>query len=395
LSPSDRHNRRHLTLARAAPAAPGPADPDTDTDTDPDAAAALAEFGWDAGWAAAARTAAESAPAGPGPAHPAGSPDPAGSLRPGRVVRADRGRVLVATGTGTVHPAVIDPDLTTGDWVLCDGELLRAVLPRRTALVRGAGRKDARGQVLAANIDVVLVVVALTSPPQPARLDRLLTVAWNSGATPVVVLTKADLCRTAQTEQAEVAEAAPGVPVILTSAVDGQGLAELRGHLAPGRTLALLGASGAGKSSLVNALADTDVAAVAPIRPDGRGRHTTTARDLVVLPGLGVLVDTPGLRGLQLWSAEDGLDRTFADVLMLAEQCRFRDCAHGVEPGCAVAAAVADGRLAARRLDSYVRLQRENAWLQRRYDARLRAEQRRRWRSRVWEVRHSHRPRHR
>jgi ribosome biogenesis GTPase len=249
--------------------------------------------------------------------------------------------------------------------------------------------------LLAANVDVVLIVVALTSPPHPGRLDRLLTVAWDSGATPVVVLTKADLCRTALTEREEVAEAAPGVPVILTSVPDGQGLAELRGHLRPGRTLALLGASGAGKSSLVNALAGTPVAAVAPIRPDGKGRHTTAARDLVVLPGLGVLVDTPGLRGVQLWSAEEGLERTFADVVALAGRCRFRDCRHGNEPGCAVAGAVADGRLSARRLDSYIRLERENAWLQRRYDARLRAEQRRRWRSQVWAARHSRRPRHR
>jgi ribosome biogenesis GTPase len=174
---------------------------------------------------------------------------------------------------------------------------------------------------------------------------------------------------------------------VLTSTVDGRGLAQLRRHLAPGRTLALLGVSGAGKSSLVNALAGAEVSAVAPIRADGRGRHTSTARELVVLPGLGVLLDTPGLRGVQLWAADEGLDRTFADVAELAGQCRFTNCGHQTEPGCAVAAAVAAGQLSPRRLDSYLRLQRENAWLQRRYDARLRAEQRRRWRREVQTVR--------
>lgn len=398
MSSSDRRNRRHLTVAPAsAPPVPtgdalavraGLADP-------------LADLGWDAGWATAADAAGQPLRSAgrPGDAGAHGDAVPAaGGWRPGRVVRADRGRVLVATATGTVHPALINPDLTAGDWVLCEGDVLRAALPRRTALVRGAGRKDARGQLLAANVDVVLVVVALTSPPQPARLERLLTVGWDSGAQPVVALTKADLCRTAQTERDEVVEAAPGVPVVLTSVLDGRGLPELRGHLGPGRTVALLGGSGVGKSSLVNALAGTEVAAVAPIRPDGKGRHTTTARDLVVLPGLGVLVDTPGLRGLQLWSADEGLDRTFADVLALAERCRFRDCGHRGDPDCAVTEAVADGRLSARRLDSYIRLERENAWLQRRYDARLRAVQRRRWRSEaaaVRQSRHSRRPRQR
>ncbi|MEN3356359.1 MAG: ribosome biosis GTPase / thiamine phosphate phosphatase [Mycobacteriales bacterium] len=358
--------RRHLRLAAGVPPlAPGPAGPIPDP---------LADLGWDARWDALV----------------AGYRDGPGSL-PGRIARADRGRAVVATAAGTVRAALLHPDATTGDWVLLDPDTadgtVRAVLPRRTALVRGGGRKDARGHLLAANVDVVLITVPLSSPPNAQQLDRLLAVAWSSGARPVIVLTKADLSRTAGTERDEVVELAAGTPVVLTSTVDGRGLAELRGQLAPGRTLALLGVSGAGKSSLVNMLAGADVADVAPIRPDGKGRHTTTARELTVLPGLGVLLDTPGLRGVQLWSADEGLEQTFGDVVELTRQCHFRDCQHRTEPGCAVLGAVEAGHLAPRRLESYLRLQRENTWLQRRYDARLRAEQRRRWRDEVYAAR--------
>jgi ribosome biogenesis GTPase len=352
--PPTRRHRRPLTTTSTVPP-PAPAPP----------ADGLAGLGWDAGWDATSHAAGASAP----------------DAVPGRVARADRGRALVVTAAGPVHAALLHPDVTAGDWVLVDGDVVRAVLPRRTALVRGAGRKDARGQILAANVDVVLLVAPLTTAPNLGRIDRMLAVAWSSGARPVVVLTKADLSAAADTERDEVAESAPGAAVVLTSTVDGRGLAELRTHLAPGRTLVLVGASGAGKSSLVNALAGPEVAFVAPIRPDGKGRHTTTARELVVLPGLGVLLDTPGLRGVQVWDADEGLDRTFADVAELAERCRFRDCAHRGEPDCAVAAAVADGVLSQRRVDSYRALQRENAWLRGRYDARLRAEQRRAWRA--------------
>ncbi len=341
----------------------------TDSAAGTDPADRLAALGWDAEWEAQRAAAA----------HP--------DLVPGRVARADRTHALVHTATGETHALLAGVDVITGDWVLLADETLRVALPRRAALVRGAGRRDTRAQVLAANVDVVLLVVALSSAPNLARLDRLLTLAWDSGAQPVVVLTKADLSPTAQSERDEVADAAPAVPVLLTSVVDGRGLAELRDQLAPGRTVALIGSSGAGKSSLVNALAGTDVARVAPIRADGKGRHTTAARDLVVLPGLGVVLDTPGLRGVQMWDADEGLERTFADVLEIAEHCRFRDCRHNGEPGCAIAAAIADGRLSARRAASHAKLQREIAWLEERYDARLRAEARRRWRALAREMR--------
>jgi len=342
----------------------------------------LTELGWDDGWAAACADAAASAPAAA-----------AAALLPGRVARTDRGRCLVLTGDGIRSasvPAALPEPPTTGDWVLVDVDPAEhrattrvvAVLPRRSAFVRGAGRRDTRAQVLAANIDVALVVVALSEAPNLSRLERLLTLAWESGAAPVVVLTKADLSSTAETERDQVAAAALGAPVHLTSCQDGRGFAELAGdQLAPGRTLALLGTSGSGKSSLVNALAGRQVLATGDIRADGKGRHTSTARELVVLPGVGVLLDTPGLRGVQLWDAAQGLEQTFADMERLAASCRFADCSHTVEPGCEVRAALGDGRLTGRRLESWTKLQREQEWLASRHDARLRAAQRKQWRT--------------
>ena len=322
----------------------------------------LDELGWDRDWARLASTYG-------------------GGSAPARVARAAAGRLLLATASGerrAAAPAGTAP--VAGDWVLTDGEAVTALLPRRTELVRGAGRRAAAAQVLAANVDVVLVVVSLATPPNQGRLARMLAVAWDSGAQPVVVLTKADLTGTADTERDEVAQIALTAPVVTTSTVDGRGLAELRGHLRPGRTAALLGVSGAGKSSLLNALAGAELAAVAELGATGKGRHTTVARELRVLPGLGVLIDTPGLRGVRLWQSEEGLDKAFADIVALAGHCRFTDCRHDGEPGCAVAAAVEAGELSARRVAAHTRLEREVAWLRDRYGARLRAEQRRQWR---------------
>lgn len=300
---------------------------------------------------------------------------------PARVARAVAGRLLLADGSGTrraAAPPGTDP--VAGDWALTVGDEVVALLPRRTELVRGAGRRAAAAQVLAANVDTVLVVVSLATAPNVGRLARMLAVAWDSGAQPVVVLTKADLAATADSERDEVAETALSAPVVLTSTLDGRGLEELRGHLRPGRTAALLGVSGAGKSSLLNALAGEDLARVAAVGATGKGRHTTVARELRVLPGLGVVIDTPGLRGVQLWQSEEGLDRAFADIAELAGRCRFTDCRHDGEPGCAVAAAVEAGELSPRRVAAHARLEREVAWLRDRYGARLRAEQRRQWR---------------
>ena len=331
----------------------------------------LEDFGWDAD----------------GPC-----PPPAGTAsRPGWCGPTAAG-VLLATGAGEVRAT--GPALVTGDWTQYlpaadpadTGTAVR--LPRRTELVRGAGGRAAARQALAANVDLVYILVSLAAPPNAGRLARLLAVAWDSGARPVVVLTKADLAEgTAAAERDEVAETALGAPVLLTSTVDGRGLAELRAMLRPGRTAALLGVSGAGKSSLRNALAGQPGAEVGAVGRTGKGRHTTTARELTLLPGGGLLLDTPGLRGVQLWAADGGLDQAFADIVERAGRCRYRDCRHDGEPDCAVASAVADGTLSARRVAAHAALRAEVGWLRERYDARDRAEQRREWRRRSKAVR--------
>lgn len=255
---------------------------------------------------------------------------------------------------------------------------LVALHPRRTAVVRDGADRTSRAQVLAANVDVVLVVEHLDPDPSPGRVERLLTLAWRSGATPVVVLTKADLVPDPEGMAEEVRAVAIGADVHAVSVAAGTGLEPLRALLGPGRTLVVVGPSGAGKSTLVNALAGAEVMATGDRRADGRGRHTTVHRELVPLAGGASLIDTPGLRGVGLVADAAALDATFADVADLAGDCRFSDCAHSTEPGCAVLAAVEDGTLPARRLDSWRRLAREAAYQERRADAALAAAERKR-----------------
>ncbi|HEV2088378.1 MAG TPA: ribosome small subunit-dependent GTPase A [Cryptosporangiaceae bacterium] len=331
----------------------------------------LNTLGWSVYWSNAAAAFADG--------HP--------QTRPARVARADRSGCLAHTARGAVHASLGDgPAPVTGDWILLDdADRVVATLPRRTAFTRGAGRADTRGQVLAANVDLVWVVHGLSAAPNLSRIERLLALAWSGGATPVVVLTKADLAADPDSERDETRAACPGVEVVCVSTVPQHpahaGLHTLRTLLRPGSTGTLVGPSGVGKSSLVNALVGAEVLLTRDIRADGKGRHTSVARELVPLPWGATLIDTPGLRGVQLWDAADGLDATFADVTALAEQCRFRDCAHDTEPGCTVRAAVADGSLSPRRLASFAKLNREQEWLAARYDARLRAEQREKWKA--------------
>ncbi|BCJ50954.1 putative ribosome biogenesis GTPase RsgA [Actinoplanes sp. NBRC 14428] len=298
--------------------------------------------------------------------------------RPGRVLRADRGicTVLAEDGVhraslagGLLLGAAADPANLpcAGDWVVLrrwpDRRLtVEIVLPRRTALIRRTADKDSSGQVLAANMDTVAIVEPMHPAPDDARVERLLALAWESGAQPVVVLSKSDTARDPEAVARQLGELAPGVRVLPVSARRGTGLGELRELVAPGRTLALLGRSGAGKSTLVNALAGTEVMPVQEIRrADGKGRHTTAYRSLVLIPGGGAVLDTPGIRGVGLLETAAGLDRAFADVAGLAVHCRFGDCAHDGEPGCAVEAALADGSLLPRRLESWRKLHREVA----------------------------------
>jgi len=339
-------------------------------------AISLADLGWDDSFAAAFAAYDE-------------------HCAPGRVLRVDRGACTVLTEAGAIRAsaggavlAAMADDAAngpcTGDWCAVrdwpDGPTtVEAILPRRAAVTRADVQGRSRGQVLAANVDAVGVVVPLHPEPSLAKMERLLTLAWESGAVPVVLLTKADLVADADMVAEDVAAAAPGVSVICCSTVTGRGLDELRGVLGPTGTLALVGSSGAGKSSLVNELMGAEVLATKAIREDGKGRHTSVRRELVALPGGGAVIDTPGLRGVGLVDADAGVAATFADVEALVRDCRFSDCGHLSEPGCAVTAAVEDGSLPMRRLESWRKLQREMAWMAMRTDARLRSEHAKKW----------------
>ena len=297
------------------------------------------------------------------------------------MVRVDRTALDACTPGEPLRLPLPRTPVVVGDWLALDGSADPVVLPRRTLLTRATAAGTSTEQPLAANVDVVLVCAGLVPESPVRRVERLLALVWESGATPVVVLTKADLHPDPAGARREVLPHAPGVDVVTVSAETGD-VDALHPYLLPGSTLVLLGASGAGKSTLLNRLAGRDVAATRQVRAvDGKGRHTTTHRQLFGLPGGAVVVDTPGLRAVGLPAAGDGVARAFADVEELTSACRFSDCAHAGEPGCAVAAAVAAGDLLPERLDSWHRLQREAAWAARRTDARLRAEERARWKA--------------
>ena len=314
---------------------------------------------------------------------------------PARVAEQHRGAYILFTELGELraeasgrleHEADADGMPAVGDWVAIAARpdegaaTIHAVLPRRTKFSRKVAGLASEEQVLAANVDAVFLLMSLNEDFNLRRLERYITMAWESGAQPVVILTKTDLYPEFELRVLEVEAISFGVPVHAISSLTGDGLELVRAHLAPGRTIALLGSSGVGKSTLVNTLAGEEVLATQPIREDdGEGRHTTTHRQLVLLPGGGLVLDSPGMRELQLWESSDGLAETFGDVEELASQCRFSDCAHQTEPGCAVQAALENGTLAFERWTSYKKLQRELAHLERRLDKRLQAEERKRW----------------
>lgn len=318
---------------------------------------------------------------------------------PARVLRIDRGAVDVATRDNPLRVALDhgDPHVVVGDWVALRtgdwGWRVAKVLDRRSVIHRAAVSGEAVAQAIAANVDVGFVVVPAVPGPRIGQVERLVTLVWDAGAVPVIVVTKADLVSDVDVVADDIRAAAPGVEVEVVSAVTPGGCDGLLRHLTVGRTCCLLGRSGAGKSTLANALLGEQRFATTGIRDDGKGRHTTTFRELVVLPSGGMLVDTPGLRGVGLWVDGDGLDRAFDDVVEVAAQCKFTDCNHETEPGCAVLAAIASGELTERRLSSWRKLEREAAWVARRHDARLRAQEARRWKAITLEMRRSGRTR--
>jgi ribosome biogenesis GTPase len=288
------------------------------------------------------------------------------------VSRLDRGWSTIMRRADDRSPARvrnIGADVAVGDWVIAssDGERVEHVVERTSAFVRRASFEGARAEshTLAANIDVVFLVHALGSPPNQRRLERELVLAFDSGAEPAVVLTKTDLVDDPEPARAELAEVALGVPVLLASGRLGTGIEELRASAVGNRTLAFLGASGVGKSTLINALLGGEIQATTEVREgDQRGRHTTVAAQLLRLPGEGWMIDTPGVRAVSLWLSGSGLERAFADVFELMDHCRFRDCKHDQEPGCAVTAAIDEGRLDPARFRSLERLVAEEAALE-------------------------------
>jgi ribosome biogenesis GTPase len=299
---------------------------------------------------------------------------------------AERGPVTAALAGKLRHAGAVRLERpAVGDWVAiipppADGVgTIQAVLPRLSVFTRKMSGREQHEQIVAANIDIAFLVTSLNAELNLRRTERYLTLAWESGAKPIIVLSKADRCEDPAPIVSEMERVAAGVPVIVTSAKTEQGIAALAEALAGHRTGALLGSSGVGKSTLINALLGWERLATREIREDdARGRHTTTRRELVLLPAGGVLIDTPGMRELALSEAGHGLLSAFDDVEALAEACTFRDCRHGPEPGCAVRRAIAEGRLAAERLESYHKLTRElelrTSW----EDKRLAAEQHRR-----------------
>ena len=323
-------------------------------------------------------------------------PHAANGHSPARVAAQHRGAYVVLSELGELraeaagrlaHEALGTGDLpAVGDWVAIAARpdegaaTIHAVLSRLTKFSRKVALGASQEQVLAANVDAVFLLMSLNEDFNLRRLERYVATAWESGAQPVIVLTKTDLCPEYALRVIEVEAIAFGLPVHAISNLTGDGLDLIRAQLEPGRTIALLGSSGVGKSTLVNTLAGEELLATRPIREDdGEGRHTTTHRQLVLLPGGGLVVDTPGLRELQLWDSSEGFGETFSDVEELMLRCRFNDCAHRTEPGCAVRAALATGELDLGRWESYTKLQRELAHLERRLSKRLQSEAKKRW----------------
>jgi ribosome biogenesis GTPase len=321
---------------------------------------------------------------------------------PARVVADYGSEYSVHDGTSTSRAAVgrhLRNDGSTmpavGDWVSVlkrePVDLIHGVVERRTVFSRKAATVDTRQQVLAANVDVAFVVAAATDV-NARRIERYLTIAWQSGANPIVLLTKADIADSPEELRGELEAISLGTPVVVTSGITGDGIDEIVRELQPARTGVLLGPSGAGKSTLINRIVGSDLMRTRTIHASGEGRHMTSHRQLVQLPQGGMIIDTPGLREAQLWEGDEALGEVFEDIEVLALQCRFTDCGHESEPGCAVKVALDDGTLDAARFASYIKLQRELRFVAAKSDVRLRIEERRKWKQITMAARQRVRP---
>jgi ribosome biogenesis GTPase len=308
---------------------------------------------------------------------------------PARVIADYGAEYLVHDGAGTSRACVgrhLRNDGFTmpavGDWVAvlkrAPLNAILGVVDRRTVFSRKVASVETREQVLAANVDVAFVVAAATDV-NLRRIERYLTIAWQSGAVPVVLLTKADVADSPDDLRAQLEAVSMGTPVVVTSSVTGDGVDEIVRELQPARTGVLLGPSGAGKSTLINRIVGTELMRTRVIHRSGEGRHVTSHRQLVQLPEGGMIIDTPGLREAQLWEGEEALGNIFEDIELLALRCRFSDCAHVTEPGCAIKAALADGGLDSARFQSYRKLQGELRAVAAKTDARIRSEERKKW----------------
>lgn len=298
------------------------------------------------------------------------------------------GKLRYSAGGREDYPAV-------GDWVVITPRIdegkatIHAILPRKSKFSRKAAGETTEEQIVATNVDTVFLVNALNNDFNLRRMERYLILAWESGANPVIILSKADLCDDVAQKVADVESIAIGVPVHVTSSAQGIGLESIAPYLQEGATVALLGSSGVGKSTLINRLYGEEKQRVNEVREgDDRGKHTTTHRELICLPRGGIIIDTPGMRELQMWEADEGFRDAFEDIETLAEQCQFRDCQHRKEPGCAVNQALSDGSLSAERYQNYQKLQRELAFLARKEDVRLQAAEKQKWKKIAQSMRH-------
>jgi len=297
---------------------------------------------------------------------------------PARVIADFGAEYLLHDGVATRRATARRVDPAVGDWVAFKDGTINGIVERRTVFSRRAAGVETLEQVLAANVDLAFVVAAATDV-NPRRIERYLTIAWQSGAVPIVLLTKSDIAQAPDAMLTELQSAAGGTTVIVTSSISGEGIEEVTRLLRPARTGVLLGPSGTGKSTLINVILGAAVMRTREIHRSGEGRHMTSHRQLVQLPAGGMIIDTPGLREAQLWEGDEAIANIFEDIESMALRCRFRDCSHVTEPGCAIKSALADGSLDAGRYQSYRKLRRELRVVAAKTDARIRTEERRKW----------------